>query len=288
MHNFFDIRTLSLFSGFISACLFASMIYIYRNRKTYPGFKQWTFAYMLNFLGFVFLSLRNILPDFITVILANFFIVFCFVLIARGLIYFSESEQNIWMDISPLSVLIITFLCFVYFIPNVSASIVVISLTLIFIVLRCAFISHRKIALIFNEKNWLLITTFILLSLWLFLRAFLNILFEKNVSNFILSGSIQGFSIIIGSISHIFIAIGLVIINAQRLEKTIIDANKEIKTLRGFLPICSYCKKIRDDKGFWNQIETYVKDHSDAYFSNSICPECAKKHYPDIKFYDDK
>jgi len=73
-------------------------------------------------------------------------------------------------------------------------------------------------------------------------------------------------------------------------EKLIIKLQKalaEVKTLRGFLPICSACKKIRDDKGYWNQIESYVRDHSEAEFSHSICPECAKKIYPDIDIYDE-
>lgn len=56
----------------------------------------------------------------------------------------------------------------------------------------------------------------------------------------------------------------------------------EIKTLRGFLPICCHCKKIRDDKGYWQQIEQYVRAHTEAEFSHGICPECLDKHYPDI------
>lgn len=63
----------------------------------------------------------------------------------------------------------------------------------------------------------------------------------------------------------------------QELQKAI----AEVKTLRGFLPICSHCKKIRDDKGYWNQIESYIKDHSEAEFSHSICPDCARSLYPD-------
>ncbi|MEE8480112.1 MAG: hypothetical protein V3T59_02605 [Desulfobacterales bacterium] len=52
------------------------------------------------------------------------------------------------------------------------------------------------------------------------------------------------------------------------------------------LPICATCKKIRDDKGYWSQIESYIRQHSEAEFSNSICPDCAKKHYPDFDIYD--
>jgi len=60
------------------------------------------------------------------------------------------------------------------------------------------------------------------------------------------------------------------------------DALAEVKTLSGLLPICAHCKKIRDDKGYWNQIEAYISDHSEADFSHSICPECVKKFYPEF------
>ncbi len=65
-------------------------------------------------------------------------------------------------------------------------------------------------------------------------------------------------------------------------------AANEIKTLQGILPICSHCKKIRDDKGYWNRIESYIHKHSDADFSHGICPECAKKYYPDMDLYGDE
>lgn len=57
---------------------------------------------------------------------------------------------------------------------------------------------------------------------------------------------------------------------------------KEVKILSGLLPICSYCKNIRDDKGYWQKVEGYIGEHSDAQFSHSICPDCLKKYYPDL------
>ncbi len=60
------------------------------------------------------------------------------------------------------------------------------------------------------------------------------------------------------------------------------QALSKVKLLSGFLPICASCKKIRDDKGYWNQIEAYIRDHSEAEFSHAICPECMKKLYPDL------
>ena len=68
----------------------------------------------------------------------------------------------------------------------------------------------------------------------------------------------------------------------EKLIAELQQALSEIKTLRGFLPICANCKKIRDDEGYWQQIEKYIQDRSDAQFSHSICPECAKKLYPEL------
>ena len=65
------------------------------------------------------------------------------------------------------------------------------------------------------------------------------------------------------------------------------QAIEHIKVLQGILPICSFCKKIRDDKGYWNQVEVYVCHHSEAEFSHSICPECMKEHYPECCEDDD-
>ena len=60
------------------------------------------------------------------------------------------------------------------------------------------------------------------------------------------------------------------------------QALDEIKTLRGIIPICAYCKKIRDDKGFWSQVEAYVKKHTGVEFSHGICPECLRKIDPEL------
>ncbi len=65
----------------------------------------------------------------------------------------------------------------------------------------------------------------------------------------------------------------------SKINKELVDASQNIKKLQGMLPICSSCKKIRDDKGYWNQIESYIKQHSDAEFSHGICPDCAQKLY---------
>ena len=56
-----------------------------------------------------------------------------------------------------------------------------------------------------------------------------------------------------------------------------------VKQLEGIIPICMYCKKIRDDQQSWHQLETYISNHSEALFSHGICPHCLATHYPDLK-----
>ena len=69
----------------------------------------------------------------------------------------------------------------------------------------------------------------------------------------------------------------------------VLDLNKKLKvdiiTLSGLIPICANCKKIRDDKGYWNQLESYIEKHSEAQFSHGICEECAEELYGDSEWF---
>ena len=67
-----------------------------------------------------------------------------------------------------------------------------------------------------------------------------------------------------------------------KLQTVINHLRNEINTLHGIIPICSSCKKVRDDKGYWAQVEEYLSSRSDAKFSHSICPDCLKELYPEV------
>jgi len=91
--------------------------------------------------------------------------------------------------------------------------------------------------------------------------------------------------------SSVFVCIALIIPlwiivrDFSRLEKTtqrLQGALDNIKTLEGLLPMCANCKNIRDDDGYWQQVEVYIRQHSKAEFSHSICPKCAHQLYPDL------
>ena len=67
----------------------------------------------------------------------------------------------------------------------------------------------------------------------------------------------------------------------DRILTQLREAMKHVKKLSGFLPICTYCKKIRDDEGYYHQIESYIREHSEAEFSHGICPDCERMHFPE-------
>ena len=98
------------------------------------------------------------------------------------------------------------------------------------------------------------------------------------------------------TVAHIFktlvinlaICILITIIVLFLINASVTKYQERIEKLRGIIPICSFCRQIRDDEGYWNQIEAYMEKYSDVDFSHSICPKCAKKHYPDLDIYDDK
>jgi PAS domain S-box-containing protein len=72
----------------------------------------------------------------------------------------------------------------------------------------------------------------------------------------------------------------------EKLINELQKAIEEIKTLRGILPLCSFCNKIRDDKGYWEQVDVYIHKHLQADISHSLCPDCTKEHYPDLDIHE--
>ncbi len=114
----------------------------------------------------------------------------------------------------------------------------------------------------------------------------------ESLNSFILIGDtpVQAFleKVIGYLLGYLLIFIGVwrwlpIIIEHNRvITENLKVAKEEVNTLKGFFPICASCKNIRDDKGYWNQVESYISSHSEAVFSHSICPKCLEKLYPEL------
>jgi hypothetical protein len=109
-----------------------------------------------------------------------------------------------------------------------------------------------------------------------------------------ISGKLQGvrlvliiFGLLSGTLSflviHLFLRQKQILLEQRQLLLNLNKALLTVRTLKGLLPICSMCKKVRNDTGYWELIEEYIGTHSDAEFTHSLCPECIAKHYPEFK-----
>jgi GAF domain-containing protein len=72
----------------------------------------------------------------------------------------------------------------------------------------------------------------------------------------------------------------MTLLELRRVSARMADALEKVKTLHGLLPICAWCKRIRDDQGYWSQVEAYIREHTGADFTHGICPECLEKQRP--------
>jgi hypothetical protein len=80
----------------------------------------------------------------------------------------------------------------------------------------------------------------------------------------------------------LILVFGVLRIFMKRAIKTIYSKSQDIRILRGLLPICSFCKKIKNDAGEWEILENYISIRTESQFSHGLCPECKEKHYPDL------
>jgi len=142
--------------------------------------------------------------------------------------------------------------------------------------------------LLFVADNLLLVGVGLAIGFWVFESAVHAFVFQEGPFLEQLSGhdvNEAWMRLVVGGviIGYSFYAQGVLskLTRSEREKALVIeeltDALGRIETLRGLIPICSYCKRIRDDKGYWNKIESYISEHSRAEFTHGICPECEEK-----------
>jgi len=282
MDSFLDVRTLSFMTGIVSFIMFACMLYVSLTRKTYRGFKTWTIASFVSFVGMLLISMRNFLPDFITIVIANTFIGGHYALLFTGMARFANIATEYLQSIIVISLFFVLFILFTFFFPSVNARSSVISITAAYFFLKGTFIIHLHIPKTLKFKNHLLTLVFLSQSAFFLFRCIGTLFFEENFTDYLNAPSFHVISLIVFISGGIFSVLGVIILNSQRIESDLKEAVSQVKELKGIIPICSSCKKIRNDKGYWQNLENYIQEHSDADFSHSICPDCAKDLYKDL------
>jgi len=219
-----DIRTLTIVSGVISLILAICMIYTFRRRKTYNGAAQWTLASVISSFALIFMSLRGVAPDFISIIISNTLIVAATGLIAYGLESFAGGTRRAWLFILLTVSLFVSFSYFTYYSPNIKVRIVILFTILTILYAYCAYIIHRTIPRLTNLHNGLLTAVFGMEVIWFILRIVFAVFLEGPIVDFMQSSAFQGVTIIVFLGGNVFIVIGLILLNFQRVEVELLAA----------------------------------------------------------------
>lgn len=286
-----DIRTLVFCNALVTACLAASLLIYRASQKTYPGFTVWTAGTWLLAAGYLTLVARGATPLWLNILLANGSFSLGALLRLEGIrVFLGRSRLPRVIYTTPV-LLLIGLGCFSFIRNNAAVRTMLISL---FLALVCFAIARvllqsgtagRRFYRIFGGLH-------ILWGLLLAARALL-LLANPQVGLFDATAD-QIFFFVAITVLEFGIGFCFIMLNAGRLEEELRHSRdslkaamrdlqqslSEVKVLSGLLPICASCKKIRDDKGSWQQIEAYIRDRSDANFTHGICPDCAQNWYP--------
>ncbi len=237
MPFFLDIRTLFWACGTVSFFLAVPMLYTSIRRKTYAGFHLWTAAFVVNGTGMMLLSMRSYLPDLITVIVANTFLIAHLSMIRRGIFHFFGRRSRSATDILPTVLIVLFFLHYTYAKPDVNMRIILISTFLSVLYLQngvWVFPGHSK-------KVWggnrLLSWTFFSAAGWFAMRAFITLFFEGQIADFMTSGTLHGLTVLVYCLTSILIMTGLLTLNSQKMEMELRESEKRYRLLFNQSPI---------------------------------------------------
>ncbi len=289
-----DIYTLLLCDAVITVFVGLALLFYRSTQRTYPGFGLWVGGTYVLFAGFAFSFLRGIVPEPLGIYTTNllfglgaiirFDAIFLFVtarpirrifyaspvllIVESSYFYFAQNSfvlRNFFISLYLVAVIVGIFIVLLRFAPRNGR---------MFYRMAASFQAVFGIALLAQAILWL----------------------TAPADTPINRGLLYSFHLLIFLAYEVGMGLFLLMMNGQRLdtelrasESTLLNtvdelkkAISEIKTLSGLLPICAACKKIRDDSGFWKHVETYIAEHTHAKFSHAICPDCAKRLYPNL------
>jgi hypothetical protein len=283
-----DPKTLYLCNVGVSILLGAALLFFLYKQKTYPGFGLWVASTFLIASGYFASLLRLAGLEFLSILLNNLFFTLAALFRLAGVVRFLRDRQLPYAlyAVVPLEVAGVSY--FYLATDWFAMRVFILSLVLasIAIVMAGLLLRHQvaRTAIVYRGMGWLCLA-----FAAVFLARVAMSFVDRSIGMFTpqLVQNVYLLSVILIETAW---AMGFLMMNSQRMESelagTVSKLEKslaEIKTLSGLLPICANCKKVRNDQGYWQQIEEYVSEHSGADFSHGICPDCARKLYPHLR-----
>ncbi len=285
-------KLLLITSATLNVFMAMTMAMFYFSRKTFPGFGIWMAGVAATAMTYCALAFRGSIPYELSVFLTNLFWPL------TGLLYFDGLRRFLGLPKLPVGTYVIPVLVAVhalstfYYLNSGAWRTVVISAAFSIPHGLTAWLSLREY---FRVKSIFLLLLGLETSLATAV-AMGRALFNLTIANFEFMVSLNSelLFFITFTVLELVICFSFIMLNTEWFEKDLLATQSalesnirqlektltEVKTLRGLLPICSNCKKIRDDGNAWVPMEVYVRDRTEADFSHGICPDCMRKLYP--------
>lgn len=294
-----DVRTLFVADAVTTVFIGLALLLYGTRRKTYPGFNHWMLGSFIVSASYVATFLRGAIPELLSILLVNGGFVLAGVVRLDAVLRFLRGKKvpGLLYCLPVFAMLIAAYFTLAHDDMVIRLIFLTFWVCLLFwsmaaIFVRCAPAESRSLHLLAALITFLYGASMLTRSVYYVLDP-PALLFQNTGFNSTFFLSVLIFEIWSGLL--------IMMLNNQRMEKDLLGghealkeyvtalekAHSEVKVLKGLLPICSSCKKIRDDQGYWNHLEDYIDAHSEATFTHGLCPGCAlqlQKEIDEMKF----
>lgn len=282
-----DVRTLFVADAVITVFIGLSLLLYGKKRRTYPGFNHWMLGSLIVSASYVATFLRGAIPELLSILLVNGGFVLSGVVRLDGILRFLRGKKAPGLLYCLPVVAMVIAVYFTLAVDDMVTRLVFLTLWVCLLLWSTATIfvisapaSSRSLHLLAAVITFLYGASMLTRTVYFVLDP-PAVLFQNTGFNSAFFLSVLIFEIWSGLL--------IMMLNNQRMEEELLVSHaalqshvvelekvlSEVKVLKGLLPICSSCKKIRDDQGYWNHLEDYIDAHSEATFTHGLCPGCA-------------
>jgi hypothetical protein len=281
-----DVRTVILLTSFGALMMSIGMLITARFYPSHiQGRRLWGWACAWQALGWALAGFRGFIPDLLSIVVGNTLLIFGVGLLYQAIREFQEEPLQKTVPNVLVGLLSLVLIFFTYVTPNVSLRAIATSGIGSVFLLMCAY------SLLLGNKTpkpftqWATGIGFLLCALVSVVRVIYLAVTTSMASLF--SQNLMQDALLVSVFSGVIIlSFGFLLMVNERFSAELSQALGDVKTLRGMLPICSYCKNIRDDDNYWQRIDAYLTEHTEAEFTHSICPGCyAKEVQPQLEAF---
>lgn len=279
-----DNATLFLAAAYLDVVLALLMTAFYRSQRTYPGFRDAWLGFLAQAAGLLLLTTRAMLPPLFSSLLASGLLLVSADRLWRAVQRFAgQSGKVALLDGCLYGAWVVGHAYFIYIDYRLDWRVAIFGATMGITFLRATWVSWRHIRGPLVANGRLLAGLFLCWGLANLLRGVAALLTTQDPRAELLQRNLYETALLFVMLPiPAAVAGGFLMLNARRMSGELEESLAQVQQLEGIIPICMYCKKIRDDSNSWQRLERYIMAHSSAKFSHGICPECATKHFPGL------